>query len=102
MSHTQDLFQAAEEEDEVLQFEKKTINPVSDSAPQVPEANFGDSPYKDVLKGRSEERRRTMKEHNHKFGTKRSIEEIEKVPAYKRQGVDLNDTDTSRKFQEQL
>src|SRR5690625_3797662 len=45
-----------------------------------------------LLKDRSEERRRKMKEFNYKFKNSNShIDEIEKQPAYKRKGVELND-----------
>ena len=45
----------------------------------------------DLQKQRSKERRLRMKEFNYKFNNSK-IDEIEKVPAYKRQGVDLEET----------
>lgn len=50
------------------------------------------APIAQLLKDRSEERRRKMKEFNYKFKNSNShIDEIEKQPAYKRKGVELND-----------
>ena len=46
------------------------------------------------LQERAEERRQKMKGFNYKFADQvnKNIDEIEKQPAYKRLGVDLNDT----------
>lgn len=41
-----------------------------------------------ILKERADERRRKMKNFNYKFNTSK-IDDIEKIPAYKRQGLDL-------------
>ncbi len=43
----------------------------------------------ETLRLRTEERKRKMKEFNYKFNTNSRIDEIEKQPAYKRMGVDL-------------
>ena len=44
----------------------------------------------DTLKFRAEERKRKMKEFNHKFNNSTSqIDEFEREPAYKRMGIDL-------------
>lgn len=44
----------------------------------------------------SEERKKTMKDFNYKFRNSASkIEDIEKQPAYKRMGIDLDDTKKS-------
>lgn len=49
----------------------------------------------ETLKLRADERRRKMKEFNHKFHNSASrIDEIEKEPAYKRMGIDLSDSRT--------
>lgn len=49
----------------------------------------------ETLKMRAEERRRKMKEFNYKFhNSSARIDEIEKEPAYKRMGIDLNDSRT--------
>ncbi|MBP1839172.1 cell division protein FtsZ [Formosa algae] len=52
------------------------------------------TPISEMLKERAAERRRKMKDFNYKFNTSK-IEEIEKVPAYKRQGVNLDETQHS-------
>jgi cell division protein FtsZ len=53
----------------------------------------------DSLKLRAEERRRKMKEFNYKFHNNAArVEEFEKVPAYKRMGIDVtnNPVDNNR------
>lgn len=50
-----------------------------------------DSPIDALLKERADERRRKLKDFNYKFqNSVSSIDEIEKEPAYKRQGIDLS------------
>jgi cell division protein FtsZ len=47
----------------------------------------------ETLRLRAEERRRKMKEFNYKFHNSSSrVDEFEKEPAYKRMGIDLNDS----------
>ena len=85
---------AAEEE---LQFEKKTVTPQKenesqDDSEQVDPLN---SPISKLLKERTEERKRKMKDFNYKFRNNSSrIEDIENQPAYKRMGIDLSEKDT--------
>ncbi len=57
-----------------------------------PEENVDpfNKPISKTLRDRADERRQKMKAFNYKFNTSK-IEEIEKEPAYKRQGVNLND-----------
>lgn len=50
-----------------------------------------DSPISKTLRDRADERRKKMKAFNYKFNASK-IEEIEKEPAYKRQGVELSDS----------
>ena len=51
------------------------------------------SPISKLLSDRAEERKRKMKEFNYKFRNSASkIDEIEKQPAYKRMGIDLDET----------
>ena len=54
----------------------------------------------DTLKMRAEERRKKLKEFNYKFQNNNRIEDIEKQPAYKRMGIELDEakkeTDQSR------
>ncbi|WP_445385637.1 cell division protein FtsZ [Robiginitalea sp. IMCC44478] len=73
-----------------LVFEKKTIDKPATPA-QDESADPTDRPIDEILRERADERRRKLKDFNYKFQHNRSsIEEIEKEPAYKRQGVDLN------------
>jgi cell division protein FtsZ len=83
-------------EDELV-FEKKTIVPNTPSA--VTKADPTDRPIDEILKERADERRRKLKDFNYRFQHNRStIDEIEKEPAYKRQGVDLSKSqETSEK-----
>lgn len=78
--------------EEELVFEKKVVEaaPVKETAPT--EIDPMESPIKDLLKNRVEERKRTLKDFNHKFqNNPNRIDEIEKEPAYKRQGVKLSE-----------
>jgi len=91
--------EVAEEE---LVFEKKTVAPteeVSESDTSNEEIDPLNSPISKLLKDRTEERKRKMKDFNYKFRNSGSkIQDIENQPAYKRMGIDLdekNDTDGS-------
>ncbi|WP_310991131.1 cell division protein FtsZ [Aequorivita marina] len=82
------------EVDEEMEFQTRT-----ESAPQTEEKEPQEaedplnSPISKVLKDRAEERKRKMKEFNYKFKNSPSrIDEIEKQPAYKRMGIDLDET----------
>ncbi|MGB5170450.1 MAG: cell division protein FtsZ [Eudoraea sp.] len=80
-------------EDELV-FEKKTISK-QEIEVEKPNESVEDpinSPIEDILKSRADERRRKLKDFNYKFQNNVSnIDEIEKEPAYKRQGIDLNE-----------
>ena len=80
--------------DEEIVFEKKVV--ASDEAISTEKAEIDpmNSPISDMLKERADERRRKMKDFNYKFNNAK-IDEIEKEPAYKRQGVNLEDTQHS-------
>jgi len=77
-------------EDELV-FEKKTV-----AGNEEVETNDGDpmnSPIEEILRERADERRRKLKDFNYKFqNSVNNIDEIEKEPAYKRQGIDLNES----------
>ncbi|WP_418512288.1 cell division protein FtsZ [Corallibacter sp.] len=75
--------------DKEIVFEKKVVAPevVEDATSE--EIDPMNSPISDMLKERAEERRRKMKDFNYKFNNSK-IDDIEKVPAYKRQGVNLD------------
>ncbi|MGA1226211.1 MAG: cell division protein FtsZ [Tamlana sp.] len=86
-------------EDQEIIFEKKVIEKVEEDTTE--ELDPVNSPISEILKERAEERRRKMKDFNYKFNNAK-IDDIEKVPAYKRQGVNLenakhsSETDMSR------
>ena len=86
-------------EDELI-FEKKTL-PAEDestSETQNSEVDPMDSPIEELLKERADERRRKLKDFNYKFQNNLSnIDEIEKEPAYKRQGIDLDENPVQKK-----
>jgi len=78
-------------EDELV-FERKTVAEVEAPSTEK-EIDPMDSPLEDLLRERADERRKKLKDFNYKFQNSLSnIDEIEKEPAYKRQGVDLNET----------
>ncbi|MET6991564.1 cell division protein FtsZ [Sediminicola arcticus] len=82
-----------------LVFEKKTVqqdevSPMDDTK----EINPMDTPLEELLKSRADERRRKLKDFNYKFqNSMNKIDEIEKQPAYKRQGVNLNEVSRENK-----
>ena len=86
--------------DQEIVFEKKVIAKAVEEKAED-EIDPMNSPISDMLKERASERRRKMKDFNYKFNNAK-IDDIEKVPAYKRQGVDLkevqhsSETDMSR------
>ncbi|AUS05947.1 cell division protein FtsZ [Pseudotamlana carrageenivorans] len=82
ISHVLDI-----EEDEIV-FERKTVAKKMPKVEEVEEVDPMNTPISELLKERAEERRRKMKDFNYKFNSSK-IDDIEKVPAYKRQGVDL-------------
>ena len=73
-------------EDDIV-FEKKVTEETKqeDVSEELDPMN---SPISEILKERANERRQKMKDFNYKFNNAK-IDDIEKVPAYKRQGVNL-------------
>jgi cell division protein FtsZ len=82
------------EVDTELVFSKVTVK--ERQVTKEPEENVDpfDSPISKALRDRADERRQKMKAFNYKFNTSK-VEEFEKEPAYKRQGVELSDTSSS-------
>ena len=79
---------------EEIVFEKKTL-PLDETVEMTEEEiDPINSPLSDLLIARADERRRKMKDFNYKFNNAK-IDEIEKVPAYKRHGVNLEDAQHS-------
>ena len=80
-------------EDELV-FERKTIQNTSNSLRTVEDKEVDpmDMPLEDLLRMRADERRRKLKDFNYKFQSSvNRVEDIEKQPAYKRQGVNLKE-----------
>ncbi len=81
-------------DEEEIVFETKTVD-----VPEVEEENPNEpadplnTPISKLLSDRTEERKKKMKEFNYKFRNSNSkIEDIEKEPAYKRMGIELDET----------
>ena len=94
--------EAVEEIDQEVVFEKKILKQEAFEEETSKESTDPvNLPISALLKERAEERRRKMKDFNYKFNSAK-IDDIEKIPAYKRQGVDLeaakhsSETDISR------
>jgi len=92
----QDLEQkeVAIEVEEDMVFEKKVTEEKLKEIPLTEELDPINSPISELLKERADERRQKMKDFNYKFNNAK-IDDIEKEPAYKRQGIDLEDADHS-------
>jgi len=82
------------EVEEEIVFEKKTIESEVSEEEVLEEIDPMNSPISELLKERADERRRKMKDFNYKFNTAK-IDDIEKEPAYKRQGVNLEESQHS-------
>jgi len=79
-------------------FEKKVVEEEVSEEKEV-SATSGDldpmnSSISDILKERADTRRKKMKTFNHKFNNSK-IDDIEKIPAYKRQGLNLEEAQHS-------
>ncbi len=78
------------EEDEEVLFEKKTVAPAPETEP-TEDVDPINQPISETLKARAAERREKMKEFNYKFrNSSNKIDDIEKEPAYKRAGIDVD------------
>ncbi len=81
----------AKEEENEIAFEKKTLTPTLPETGAVETGDPLDQPISEVLRSRASERRAHMKDFNYKFRSSASnIDDIEKQPAYKRAGLDLD------------
>ena len=88
--------QALEAVEEELAFETKTIDAPETEVKENESVDPLNSPISKLLRDRTEERKKTMKDFNYKFRNSNSkIEDIENQPAYKRMGIELEDTDSS-------
>ncbi|MEP2936832.1 MAG: cell division protein FtsZ [Gilvibacter sp.] len=88
-----DVAAEVEVEDEELVMEKKVVETEEVETPlEEGDEDPINSPISKLLKDRTEERKRKLKEFNYKFRNSASkIEDIEKQPAYKRMGIELED-----------
>ena len=77
-----------EVEVEETEIKEETVSEISDSDEEIDPLSTS---LEDLQKQRSKDRRLRMKEFNYKFNNSK-IDEIEKEPAYKRHGVDLEET----------
>lgn len=78
--------------DEELALEKKVVEPEAEPVEEEGDDDPMNSPISKVLQDRTEERKRKLKEFNYKFRNSASkIDDIEKQPAYKRMGIELDD-----------
>ncbi len=84
----------AEEIVEDIIFEKKVIETEDDDEGQSGDLDPMNSSISDTLKERADARREKMKTFNYKFNTAK-IDDIEKIPAYKRQGLNLDEAQHS-------
>lgn len=86
------------EVDEEMTLTKVTVKEKAVTSEPEESSDPYNSPISITLRERADERRQKMKAFNYKFNTSK-IEEIEKEPAYKRQGVNLNDVEHSSDLQ---
>lgn len=74
-----------------LQLEKKVVEPKPTEESNSDEIDPMNSSIEDSLRNRADERRKKLKDFNYKFNKNSHwVEEIEKQPAYKRMGIDLD------------
>ncbi|WP_348797833.1 cell division protein FtsZ [Flavobacterium adhaerens] len=74
---------------------KQVTTPITDQ-PELGNNSPVDMTIEETLRFRAEERRRKLKDFNYKFHDNVSrVDELEREPAYKRFGIDLNNTQTN-------
>ena len=82
------------EVDKELILKKVTVKERQVSSEPSDTLNPFDNPISKTLRDRADERRKKMKAFNYKFNTSK-IEEYEKEPAYKRQGIELSNSNSN-------
>jgi len=86
-----------DEFDEELVFEKRTVSDKEATKTEDGEADPLNTSITDLLRKRTEERKQKMKAFNYKFNNSNSrVEELEKQPAYKRLGIELDENQTDK------
>ena len=89
--------------DEELNFTMKKSADESISNTRFSEVSPLEMSIEESLKFRAEERKRKMKDFNHKFNNINAhIDEIEKEPAYKRMGIDVTSTPNTNSNQSRM
>ncbi len=79
-----------EPENEEMNITLKSVEKPSQFAASYDELNPVDLTIEETLRMRADDRRKKLKDFNYKFHTNSSrLDEMEKVPAYKRQGIEL-------------
>ncbi|MEY8850190.1 cell division protein FtsZ [Psychroserpens sp. XS_ASV72] len=94
MNESKTKLKTQPEVEEEIVFERKTVESEAQEETIEEEIDPMNSPISELLKERADERRRKMKDFNYKFNTAK-IDDIEKEPAYKRQGVNLEESQHS-------
>lgn len=89
--------QVTEDEIELITKEQP-VSEVQQVVTTDEEIDITELPINEVMKLRAEERKRKMHAYNYKFKNSHRLEEIEKKPAFQRQGVELDElpTETDR------
>jgi cell division protein FtsZ len=78
-----------EEEPEEVKFTRRVVEPARTEIGTSDEIDPMNTPLSE-LASRAAERKAKMKQFNYKFRNTNNIDEIEKQPAYKRAGIDIN------------
>lgn len=79
-----------QETDDNIVFEKKTIPEKETGKKPENDSDPFDNPISETLIARAAERREKMKKFNYKFRSNQNLDEIQKQPAYKRAGIELD------------
>ncbi len=86
------------EKNELFDFKTNVVEKAKPSEPKKEELHLDpfDNPISEILKARADERRKKMKEFNYKFtGHMGNVDEIEREPAYKRMGIEVDNKPVS-------
>jgi cell division protein FtsZ len=76
----------------------KTVEAVTPEPPATIDVDPTDLPINEAIAARADERRRKMHLYNYKFKNAGKLDEMDKQPAYKRQGVELDHNVTDSKM----
>ena len=93
-----EVVEAEIEVDKELILKKVTVKERQVSSEPSDTVNPFDNPISKTLRDRADERRKKMKAFNYKFNTSK-IDEYEKEPAYKRQGIELSNSNSKTENQ---